>query len=139
MKYMIKYIYITCLTLIIFFIFFILFDLTTNNIRPMTNNKNSLPYLYYINLKDRMDRKKNIEYQLNSINYPLDKIKRIDAIRNINGATGCGLSHIKALETALKERKNDEYIMILEDDFSWKLSPTKTREILMNAINSINN
>ena len=30
------------------------------------------------------------------------KIHRIDAIKNDNGALGCGLSHIKALEYALK-------------------------------------
>lgn len=88
------------------------------------------PNAYYINLGHRVDRRKNILHQLKKINYPDHKIKRIDAIKHSNGSTGCGLSHIKALKTALRERNGNEYILILEDDFSWKAAPEKVKDIL---------
>ena len=61
--------------------------------------------------------------------------QRIDAIKHNDGA-GCGLSHIKALELAVcsHENKND-YIIILEDDFTWSHDKEKTLETLNNALN----
>ena len=95
---------------------------------------NKLPKIYYINLKHRKDRKDNLLKQLKMINYPNDKIVRIDAIKKENGAIGCGLSHIKALKTALKNHKINDYIAILEDDFEWKKS--NAYDVIINAINS---
>lgn len=69
---------------------------------------------YYINLEERKDRVAHFE-ELKS-KYPFFKnIERIPAIRNENGAIGCGFSHIKALNKCLES--NDEYMMIFEDDF----------------------
>jgi len=90
------------------------------------------PNVYYINLIHRKDRKIHIETQLNKINYPKNKIFRIDAIKHKNGATGCSLSHIKALKEAKKS--NNNYSIILEDDFEWVNS-----NIVNEYLNKINN
>ena len=78
------------------------------------------PNLYYINLKHRTDRKKQLLEQLNKINYPTNKITRIDAVLNDkDGHIGCGLSHIKTLEYIKENSTNMNYSIILEDDFVW--------------------
>ena len=92
------------------------------------------PNLYYINLEKRKDRKEHIEKQLKNIDYPTKKINRIDAVYNKNGGTGCGLSHIKALNEGLNQ--DDEYIIVLEDDFEWIHNKEKTLNVLKNAVNT---
>ena len=77
-----------------------------------------IPAILYINLTHRKDRKKNIESQLKVVKYPMSKVIRINAIKNKDGARGCGLSHIKALKKAKAE--GNKYTLILEDDFMWK-------------------
>lgn len=68
---------------------------------------------FYINLEERKDRVKHFENLKN--NYPFFKnIIRFNAIRNENGAIGCGLSHIKVLTKLLECQ--DEYMMVIEDD-----------------------
>ena len=95
-----------------------------------------LPKLYYINLEHRKDRKTHILRQLKKIDYPQSHIHRIDAIKHDNGATGCGLSHIKALELAQKNHKNKrDYIIILEDDFTWIHDKNQTLKTLTHALN----
>ena len=70
-------------------------------------SKYKYPTIYYINLKHRQDRLKHIVQQLDNIQYPLSKINRVDAIKHSNGSTGCGLSHIKALRTAMKNNNSN--------------------------------
>tara|TARA_Y100001970_G_scaffold282600_1_gene395775 strand:+ start:792 stop:1409 length:618 start_codon:yes stop_codon:yes gene_type:complete len=70
--------------------------------------------VFYINLKERLDRKENIENQLNTLGW---KYTRFDAIKNKNGKIGCSLSHLKLLQHAKKE--NLPYILILEDDIKF--------------------
>jgi glycosyl transferase family 25 len=71
---------------------------------------------YYINLPERTDRKKFIENQFKIHNI---RLNRVEAIKDENGAIGCGLSHIKILEDILNGSnfKEDNYSIILEDDF----------------------
>ena len=65
----------------------------------------------YINLKHRKDRKKSLLEEAKRVG--LKKIKRIEADFDIlNGAKGCLLSHIRALECS----KKTETTLILEDD-----------------------
>lgn len=119
-----------------FIIILIVLLITTLSIFSNSNRYKTsyFPNLYYINLKHRTDRKKHILKQLKMIHYPNNKIIRIDAIKNSNGATGCGLSHIKALKLALQQNKMNDYVIIMEDDFEWKvLNPYP---IYLNAINS---
>jgi GR25 family glycosyltransferase involved in LPS biosynthesis len=69
---------------------------------------------YYINLDERKDRLEHFEGLKKK--YPFFKdVERMSAIRNENGAIGCGFSHIKALNKCLES--DDEYIMVIEDDF----------------------
>lgn len=75
------------------------------------------PIVYYINLDNRNDRKKHILNQLKEMNYPEERINRINAIKHEFGGLGCTRSHIKALETFLSS--NEEICIIFEDDFTF--------------------
>jgi glycosyl transferase family 25 len=75
------------------------------------------PIVYYINLEHRSDRKKHILNQLKQMDYPEDRINRINAIKHDFGAVGCSRSHIKALELFLSTK--DESCIIFEDDFTF--------------------
>ena len=124
--------YICIFFVILFLLYFFIFR---ENIDKFYNyNKIEFPKLYYINLKNREDRKKNLLRQLSIINYPNNKINRIDAIKKTDGATGCGLSHIKALKQALKENKINDCVIVMEDDFEWKIKNPYNK--IYNAINS---
>ena len=72
--------------------------------------------VYFINLNHRLDRKEHIERLLKNSNM-FDKAERISALYNINlPHAGCVLSHIMALERFIGS--NEEYCLILEDDFT---------------------
>ena len=73
--------------------------------------------ILYINLEHRVDRNTHILNELHKICTDDSKIHRIDAVKNDNGALGCGLSHIKALEFALTNDWTN--ILIVEDDFTF--------------------
>ena len=74
--------------------------------------------ILYINLAHRTDRNEHILNEIHKICKDDSKIHRIDAIKNDNGALGCGLSHIKALEFVLQNEWKT--VLILEDDFTFK-------------------
>ena len=74
--------------------------------------------ILYINLAHRTDRKKHILDEIHKLCTDDSKIHRIDAIKRENGAFGCGLSHIKALEYALEHEWKT--VLMLEDDFTCK-------------------
>jgi len=88
--------------------------------------------IIYINLKRREDKKIYIENELNTYELPYE---RFDAIEYITqGNIGCSLSHLAVLKLA-KERgyKN---ILILEDDFKFKLSKEDFENILKQFFDS---
>ena len=95
-------------------------------------NQSGLPHIFYINIAYRKDRKDRLLGELRKIRYPQNRIHRIDAVRKENGALGCGLSHIKALETI--QRMNLDVALVLEDDFMWKQSPTHVRDTLQQVL-----
>lgn len=73
--------------------------------------------IYFINLEKRKDRLEQIEEEIKKISPNLEKVTRINAVEKEIGAIGCGLSHIKVLEDAIK---NDyKQIIVLEDDFEF--------------------
>lgn len=74
-----------------------------------------LENIYYINLKERNDRKIQIENELKEMGW--NNYTRFEAIKHENGAIGCYLSHLKLLKHA-KEKKLD-YIVIMEDDIQF--------------------
>jgi GR25 family glycosyltransferase involved in LPS biosynthesis len=71
-------------------------------------------HTFFINLEERKDRLENIESHLCMMGI---KGERINAVKSKQGAIGCTLSHIRAIETA-KER-NYEYVCIMEDDIDF--------------------
>lgn len=85
---------------------------TINNIKNYSFN-----YFkgFYINLKYRDDRKKNIMKNVLTIDF-FKNIMRFEAIKNDNGSLGCALSHINVL-SQLKNKIDDYYFLILEDNF----------------------
>jgi len=79
------------------------------------------PTIYYINCSHRTDRQLHLEGELDKLRriVPELNVVRIDATYlPTNGALGCGLSHIKALEHAIGAR--DEEAIIMEDDFTFR-------------------
>lgn len=128
-------IYILILLITIFFIKIIYID---NFIETFINNNlykkgiNNCNLILYINLKNRIDRKKNIENEIKKVHFN-NKIIRIDAIRKDKGSLGCALSHLKALELAYK--MNSKFTLILEDDFMWKYDNYNVNNILTKIFN----
>jgi len=87
-----------------------------DNSRPAFNKK--IDAIYYINLDKRADRKQEF----------LDNFNKVDEDRIIkisghyypdNGAVGCLMSHVTALNKSLSDGKG-ENILICEDDFMIK-------------------
>lgn len=76
---------------------------------------NKFDQLYYINLEYRKDMYDSINNVIDNLQFDKSKVTRINAIQKDNGAYGCALSHIQALENAKKNGYNK--ILIFEDDF----------------------
>jgi len=62
---------------------------------------------FYINLNERVDRMRHFENMKIKYHF-LKNIKRFPAIKNKNGAIGCGMSHIEALKNLQKYDDNDD-------------------------------
>ena len=76
------------------------------------------PHIYYINLDKRQDRNSEFLSEMSRLN--IVNFTRIPAIHTPKqGALGCSLSHIKALETFLESTHPE--CCILEDDFTFVL------------------
>ena len=67
---------------------------------------------FYINLDERNDRMVHCEAELKKIG--LDRPCRFSAIKTKHGIIGCGISHLRCIESAKKD--NLPYIAIFEDD-----------------------
>ena len=79
------------------------------------NNISDIKHILYINLKLRSDRKEHVEKQLKNIGFY--HFERFNAIKLVNGAIGCSMSHLKCLEYAKKN--NFSHILIVEDDIEF--------------------
>ena len=78
---------------------------------------NNIDHIFYINLDRRVDRKVQMEKQMNEYKLP---IERFTAIPSDPGIYGCSRSHLEVLKLA-KER-NYKNVLILEDDFVFLVS-----------------
>jgi len=67
---------------------------------------------FYINLDERNDRLVACEAELKKIG--LDRPRRFSAIKTKHGIIGCGISHLRCIESAKKD--NLPYVAIFEDD-----------------------
>ena len=99
--------------IIILFLFLIFLLLQKNNNKENFNNHFNIDNIIFINLKHRIDRKKQITFELDKFN--LLNYDHFLAISHKNGAIGCSKSHL----TVLKQSKERGYknILVLEDDF----------------------
>jgi len=89
------------------------------------NSLSDIQNILYINLASRIDRKREIEEELNKIGL---NGTRFDAVVLNNGALGCSCSHLKCLRIA---QANDwEHVLICEDDIQF-LNP----ELFKNQLN----
>ena len=77
----------------------------------MLNSTADIKHAFYINLESRPDRKVHVEQQLQLIGIVAE---RFNAIKMLNGAVGCTMSHIRLLEMA--KQNNWPHILIVEDD-----------------------
>ena len=68
--------------------------------------------IFYINLDERNDRKRQIEKEFSRLS--IGDYLRISATRDANGRLGCAISHLEALQTA--KNSNSALVMICEDD-----------------------
>jgi len=79
---------------------------------------NNIDKIIYINLNKRIDRREQIEKELNDFDLSYERFEAIET--KGFGILGCGKSHLQVLKLA-KER-NYENILILEDDFTFLVS-----------------
>ena len=97
-----------------------------------------LKYGFYINLRERVDRKENLLSNFKLLDIPTLHMTHIDAKKHNYGAIGCFLSHIHCLQKA-KECGYD-HILICEDDIQFTnvdVLKKQLRKIIQN-INTIN-
>lgn len=87
----------------------------------------------YINLEDREDRKKQILEELNKINIPTKKIRKVAGVRiPKNGHKGCTQSHILALTMAKMNKW--KRVAIFEDDMKLNVEPSEFTRILNKSL-----
>lgn len=85
--------------------------------------------IIYINLEHRTDRNDHIINEIKKIDPTLSKTHRLEAeYIPTNGALGCALSHIKAVELCF-EHPEWNRCLILEDDFTF-LSPECNKQLI---------
>lgn len=83
-------------------------------------------YTVYINLEHRIDRRAEIESELQRMG--ISQFERLNAIKNAHGSLGCSQSHIAALKQGIAS--GAAHIVIFEDDFQFLLSPKEYAELL---------
>lgn len=89
-------------------------------------------HVFYINLRNRTDRKRHILRQLHYMRFSPDQITRVDAVRRKNGHLGCALSHLYALQTILE--KGYPLSIVVEDDFTFRFPRGINQKILSSVI-----
>jgi len=91
--------------------------------------------IIYINLQHRTDRNEHILHEIKKIDPTLSKTHRFNAeYIPTNGALGCALSHVKAIEMCY-EHPEWNRCLILEDDFTFTTSPEECSQQVMELIN----
>ncbi len=99
----------------------------TNRLEPTSFS------IYYINLDSRIDRLQELQANLEARKFPA--VIRLSGIKKTNGALGCALSHIKALESFLNE-STSELLIVMEDDCRFLINFSRLAELLTEFISS---
>ena len=82
--------------------------------------------VYYINLDKRVDRKREIETELNRIE--ITPYQRFSAILQKQGLVGCAKSHIECLKLGLDS--GADHILVFEDDCLFTSDKTTVKQVL---------
>jgi GR25 family glycosyltransferase involved in LPS biosynthesis len=91
----------------------------------MTSCLDLIDAIIYINLEHRKDRNEHIIHEIKKIDPTLSKTHRIEAeYVPENGALGCSVSHVRALELCFQHPEWSR-CLILEDDFTF-VSPDES-------------
>lgn len=98
---------------------------------------NHIDKIVYINLDHRTDRNIQMITEFTRLNIPSDKIVRLNAVKNKNGAIGCTLSHIKVLQMAIENKWNT--LLVLEDDFNFIDNLSYINESIQHLFKDFNN
>jgi glycosyl transferase family 25 len=90
-----------------------------------------LPHIFYINLDKRKDRLAEIKNELQRYNLHAE---RFAAIEKEMGSLGCSMSHLAVLKIA--RERDYPYVLILEDDFTFLVSPQQFEQEIRNFFTS---
>lgn len=74
--------------------------------------------IFYINLNKRIDRREEIENELNNFGLSYERFEAIETPGF--GILGCGLSHLEVLK--ISRERGYKNVLILEDDFTFLVS-----------------
>ena len=85
----------------------------------------ALPQVIFINLDSRKDRLEETNQELTRMGF--SSIERLCAYKENNGALGCALSHVAALE---KVGKKNELVLVCEDDVEFIVDTEKLQATL---------
>ena len=96
------------------------------NLGAQLGSKSPQLEIFYINLDERIDRKRQIEKEFSRLS--IRDYSRIRATMDANGRLGCAISHLEALQTA--KNSNSELVMICEDDCQFIASRLEIEGIL---------
>jgi hypothetical protein len=95
----------------------------------------TIEMVYYINLDHRTDRNAVFLREIEKLNLPKDKIKRISGVYlKDKGHVGCSKSHILAMEDFIAN--NYRNCIVFEDDFMF-VQPVSTVVEMLNKMESI--
>ena len=95
----------------IFFIIIIIYTIIIYYIQNLYHNKIKIPYILYINLDKRKDRRENLIKEFSDWNITPE---RISAVEYNPGWKGCSASHIKCIKIAIE--RDYPWVLIVEDD-----------------------
>ena len=89
--------------------------------------------IFYINLESRPDRNEHFLQEIQKLTTDTSKIHRINAIYHTNGAIGCTMSHIKALQEFIAHPEWNS-CLIFEDDFTFHQSNTSQNQAALQTL-----
>ena len=92
------------------------------------------PHLFFINLDTRSDLKAHMLSELAAVDYPMDRVHRVPGVQRANGALGCALSHVRALQAV--KRMDAEVALIVEDDFKWQVKSSLVSDTMDSALSN---
>ena len=94
--------------------------------------------IYYINLDNRADRKKEFLDEMRRMQVPDQKIVRISAIQKPGqGDWGCSLSHLITMQQFLDTKYNN--CIVFEDDFVFTQDMKKMNEMFDSTLKKVKN